>query len=147
METQEYTSRRVVDSPDEIDGIRVENDYEGIRKAMDNGESVMHWEGGSSMFPILMHGEYCKIVPLSKEAAKVGDAVFCALTDKFGSKHYMVHRCTDIVKRHIKGHEYENWYRIESTWGELYGWTNEVYGVAHSTNAFEKQALEWDKEE
>ena len=136
------TPRVIVEAPSEIEGLRVENNYQAIREAMDEGETIMHWEGGFSMHPILMNGEYCKIVPLQKcDGIEKGDAVFCAFNDKEGVKHYMVHRCTDIVTRKDENGDNEKWYRIESTWGDLYGWTNEVYGKALSTNVFEKVAL------
>lgn len=75
--------------------------------------------------------EYCKITPIeSKKDAKIGDCVFCRLMN--GS--FMVHRITDKVKREFEG----TWYKIGNTWDETYGWTKEVFGIAESTDIFEK---------
>ena len=49
--------------PKDIDGFRVVQEGEEIFKALQNGETVMHWESGNSMFPILKNREYCKIIP------------------------------------------------------------------------------------
>ena len=71
--------KRIVNEPQEIDGLRVVQDSEEIYRALKQGETVMHWESGSSMFPILMHLEYCRIRPLQEgEEPNAGDAVFCS---------------------------------------------------------------------
>ena len=118
-----------------IDGFRVIDDYEQIKTAIDNGETIMHYEFGDSMFPILMNGEYCKIIPTNKNDINVGDAVFCKMDyRKIGyGEVFMVHRCTDIVDS-----EGERFFKIESTSGTLYGWTTEVYAKCESTSYFER---------
>ena len=50
--------RKYVKSPKEIDNIKVIQDGQKIKEALLNGETVMHWEYGDSMYPILMSGEY-----------------------------------------------------------------------------------------
>ena len=123
--------RRIVNGPEKLDGFRVVSNGTEILDALRNGETVMHWETGDSMFPILMSREYCKIRPLGEgEEANVGDAVFCT----FNGKYHMVHRCSDKYNRN--GRVY---YQISTTGGEVYGWTSEVWGVAESTDIFQKE--------
>ena len=50
--------REVVNEPKELNGYRVVQEGEDIMKALTNGETVMHWEAGDSMFPLIMHMEY-----------------------------------------------------------------------------------------
>lgn len=120
---------RQVNRPAEVDGYRVVDDGEEIRQALVNGESVMHWEAGNSMFPILKHMEYCLIRPIkSPDEVMVGEPVFCT----FHGQYHMVHRCTDKYERN--GVTY---FQISTTDGRVYGWTNEVWGVAQSTNVFQ----------
>ena len=136
--------RKIVDRPEYIDDVRVVNDYEEILKAMENGETIMHFEWGDSLYPILQNGEYCKITPLNdKVKVNVGDPVFChfvyPLTDGGTGDFYMVHRCTDMYKRGDV-----TYYKIESTDNQFYGWTKDVYGVAESTNVFQDEKILWE---
>ena len=125
---------RIVNEPKEIDGLRVIEDGEEMKQALLNGETIMHWEAGNSMAPILMHLEYCKIRPIkSVEEVNIGDPVFCS----FRGQYHMVHRCTDKYVR-----DGVTYFQISSTSGTVYGWTQEVWGIAESTNVFQ----EWTKE-
>lgn len=63
----ENANKRYVDSPKEIDGIRVVQDDLGILEALKRGETVLHWESGNSMYPILfkiMQYLYTKMLKL-----------------------------------------------------------------------------------
>ena len=130
--------KRVVNNPETIDGLRVVQDSEEIYRALKQGETVMHWESGSSMFPILMHLEYCRIRPLQEgEEPNVGDAVFCSFHGQF----FMVHRCIDKVRRGDKV-----WYKIGTTGNTVYGWTDEVHGIAYSTDVYQEWTDEMEEE-
>jgi len=122
--------RKYVNNPPEIDGIRVVQDGLDIMKALVTGETVLHWEFGNSMFPILMSGEYCKIRPITNpNEVNIGDPVFCS----FQGQYFMVHRCIDKVER-----DGAMWFKIGTTGNTVYGWTDEVYGIAEPTNIFQE---------
>ena len=55
--------KEIVNQPKELKGYRVVQDGDDIMKALMDGETVMHWESGYSMYPLLSHLEYCKISP------------------------------------------------------------------------------------
>jgi len=130
--------KRIVNQPKEIDGFRVVQDGFEMMKALVTGETIMHWESGNSMFPILMSEEYCKIRPVTDpNEVNVGDAVFCS----FRGQYFMVHRCIDKVER-----DDTIWFKIGTTGSMIYGWTNEVYGIAESTNIFQERLEEEEKE-
>jgi hypothetical protein len=135
-------ARQVVDNPKELEGLRVVQDGEEIYNAIINGESVMHWEAGNSMFPFLMHLEYCKISPIKKEDVVAGMPVFCHFYYRNEEGNvadlYMVHRCTEVVKR-----DGEYYFRIDGTDNTHFGWTSDVYGVAESTNIFQDEKALW----
>lgn len=133
--------KEYVDEPDFIHGLRVVQDGTEIYNALLKKETVMHWESGDSMYPILMDMEYCRIEPLKGEKPIVGDAVFCIVqfqpTDSEPVNVPMVHRCGEIVER-----DGETYYKIESTNGYVFGWTKHVFGIAHSTNIFQKYGID-----
>jgi len=135
--------REIVNEPKELQGYRVVQDGEEICKALQNGETVMHWEAGYSMHPLLMHMEYCKIQPIEKHKVNAGDPVFCKFDyfDKEDGKYkeaYMVHRCTEVFVRN------DEWYfKIEGTDGTFFGWTKDVYGKADRTNVFQDEMALW----
>lgn len=134
----ENANKRYVDSPKEIDGIRVVQDDLGILEALKRGETVLHWESGNSMYPILQNMEYCKICPTKPKDVRKGDPVFCSFNYIHPETHteekaYMVHRCTDIYNR-----DSVLYFKIETTDGYCYGWTKDVYGIAKSTNIFQQ---------
>jgi len=121
--------RIIVGDVEEIDGIRVVQDYGLIMEAIKNKETVYHWEWGNSLAPLINNGEFCKIEPCAPIDVKRGDAVFCVLYDKFA----MVHLVLEISRCGYNG---ELWFKIGSTDGEVYGWTQDVYGIARGTNIF-----------
>ena len=57
---------RFVNSPKEIDGIEVVQDINEAVKAINEGRTVCRYEWGDSMTPILRHGEYAKLIPISE---------------------------------------------------------------------------------
>ena len=124
--------RKIVNSPTTLkingDELRVVQDNEEILKCLKNGETVVHWEGGYSLHPIIQNMEYCKISPIKTEDVKVGMCVFCCLEN--GT--LMVHRVNDIITRNgVK------WFKIGDTWDTTYGWTPNVFGLAESTDYFQ----------
>ena len=134
--------REIVNQPEELNGYRVVQDGKEIYEALQKGETVMHWEAGDSMYPILMHMEYCKIHPVEKHAVKQGDAVFCKFyyrgEDQEIHEIYMVHRCTEVF---VRGGEY--YFKIEGTNNQYFGWTKDVYGIAERTNIFQDEEALW----
>ena len=131
--------KRIVNQPENVDGYRVVQEGEDVYKALKEGEIVMHWEAGNSMYPLLKHMEYCKIIPLGETVLNkefvIGKPVFCHFVYPDGDKLidvYMVHRWTEIYER-----DGELYFRIEGTDGTHFGWTKDVYGIAESTNVFE----------
>lgn len=127
-----------VDNPETIDGFKVVNDENEILKCLQNNETIMHYEFGDSLFPILKSGEYCRIRPTKPKDVRKGDPVFCSFDYIHPETHteekaYMVHRCTDIYNR-----DGVLYFKIETTGGYCYGWTKDVYGIAESTNIFQQ---------
>ena len=103
-------------------------DYEEIKKNLENGNSVVHWEEGTSLYPIIKDREYCLIKPIkSIDDIKLGDCVFCLVRG-----YYMVHRVIDIIVHPTEGKYLE----IGDTWNNVFGWTQNVYGIATSTGFF-----------
>lgn len=132
----------LVKHPETLDGFRVVQDNDEIREAMLNGETVMHWEYGESMSPMLPNKGYCRIEPITDiNTIKVGDAVFCKVNGYLMVHMVWIASNMDQEKTH---------FLIGSTNGSLYGWTTEVYGIAYATpyvedideteNIFEKNA-------
>ncbi len=138
-------AKEIVNSPKEINGLRVVQDGKEIMEALINGERVMHWESGFSMHPLLQNMEYCIIYPLKTPVLNkdfvLGKPVFChfsyPLREGGVGDFYMVHRCTEIYDR-----DGEQYFRIEGTDGRQFGWTKDVYGYAKSTNIFELNPYE-----
>lgn len=136
----------IVNNPDELQGFRVVQRGEDIKKALENGETIMHWESGDSMFPLLKNMEYCKITPVKEvyntinikgDDFFVGKPVFCSF-DYNGMTYYMVHRCTEVYRRYD-----DLYFKIESTDNQCFGWTKNVYGIAESTNIFQDESILW----
>ncbi len=135
-------AKEIVNEPKELNGYRVVQDGKEIYEALSKGETVMHWEAGDSMYPILMHMEYCKIRPVEKHSVNKGDAVFCKFCyrgdDNQIHDFYMVHRCTEVF---VRGGEY--YFKIEGTNNQYFGWTKDVYGIAERTNIFQDESVLW----
>lgn len=126
---------RIVNEPTEINGRRVVQEWEEIEEALKNGETVYHWEAGTSMKPLINHMEYCEIKPCVREDVKRGDAVFCIMTDDNGYRYGMVHQVWEISNC---GHGEDLWFKIGSTGTSVFGWTKEVCGIARGTDIFQE---------
>lgn len=125
---------RVVNDPEYIDELRVVQDSYEIADALENGETVMHWELGDSMAPIINNAEYCRIEPVSDLTdIKVGDAVFCKVDG-----YHMVHQVICISN---SGHDGKPWFKIGSTDKTVFGWTQEVFGKAYGTDIFQSEKV------
>lgn len=117
-----------VNSPKNIDGIEVVQENEAILEHLIHGDSVYHWERGESMEPVLHDKEYCLIKPIPKDyEIKQGDAVFCNVNG------YLMTHIVWMVSNTAK----TPYYLIGSTSGSLYGWTNQVFGIAYGTRILE----------
>jgi len=140
--------KEIVNQPEEINGIRVVQDEKEILSALQNGETIMHYEFGNSLFPILKSGEYCRIRPIGEitvgidKELIIGKPVFChfvyPIKEGGYGDFYMVHRCTEIIER-----DGELYFRIEGTDGTNFGWTKDVYGIAESTGIFQDESVLW----
>jgi hypothetical protein len=138
--------KTIVNEPKELEGFRVVQEGKEILEALKNGETVMHWESGYSMHPIISHMEYCKITPIGEIVDKaffVGKPVFChfvyPLKEGGYGDFYMVHRCTEVIER-----DGEIYFRIDSTDGNCFGWTKDVYGIAENTGYFQDEKVLWN---
>jgi hypothetical protein len=139
---------RIVNEPQEIDGIRVVQDGEEIANALRHGETVYHWEAGDSMTPIIRHMEYCKIIPCNPIDINRGDAVFCRIVDPNTNEgYYMVHQVWEISNC---SHDHRRWFKIGSTGTSIFGWSCEVLGKAYGTDIFQEVTQEirdqWEAE-
>jgi hypothetical protein len=125
---------KIVESPKEINGITVVQDIREAMECLKNSETIARFEWGNSMFPILNSGEYAIVTPVNKlkhgiGSVEKGDAVLCSVNGIL-----MTHRVIDVVKTPYRG----VWFKIGDTHATIYGWTQDVYGVAESTNIFER---------
>lgn len=125
---------RIVNEPQEIDGIRVIQDPYEMEQALKNGESFYHWEAGESMKPLINHMEYCFVRPCVPVQVKRGDAVFCVLESEMG-EWPMVHQVWEISDA---SHTNELWFKIGSTGTSIFGWTKKVYGIAKGTDIYQE---------
>lgn len=130
---------RIVNEPETIDGLRVIQDPYEMEQALKNGESFYHWEFGDSMSPLIRNREYCLVRPCAPTEVKRGDAVFCILRGENGSWP-MVHQVWEISDA---SHTGELWFKIGSTGTSIFGWTNEVYGIAKGTDIFQEFTDKW----
>lgn len=135
--------KRIVNEPKEIDGIRVVQDSFEMVEALMNGETIYHWEFGTSLAPLINNGEYCKITPCSPIDVKRGDCVFCIIRSQNGQGFPMVHQVWEISDC---GYDKERWFKIGSTMSTIFGWTKEVYGIARGTNIYQEVTDEILKE-
>lgn len=129
--------KRFVNSPKEIDGIEVVQDINEAVKATNEGRTVCRYEYGDSMTPILRHGEYAKLIPISENTEiKRGDAVLCKLDNEydFSAPFYMTHMVWEISNSSYNG---KPWYKIGSSSTSIYGWTQDIYALAVGMNVFE----------
>lgn len=125
--------KKFVDSPSKIEiegqNLEVIQDYSNLIKSVANGKTVVHWESGDSLFPLIQDMEYCKISPIDKDDITVGMCVLCVIED-VGP---MIHRVVDVVER-----DNEKWFKIGDTLNNVYGWTTNVIGLAEHTNIFQE---------
>lgn len=131
-------SKTIVNSPTEINGVRVVQDEREVLEALNNGEIICRFEWGDSMHPILKNGEYAKLIPI-KDMTKVkrGDAVFCKIKDEeSGGEYYMTHMVWEISTSSHDGNE-KPWFKIGSSMTTIFGWTQDVYAIAIGMNVFE----------
>lgn len=129
--------KRFVNSPKEIDGIEVVQDIDEAVKETNEGRTVCRYEWGDSMTPILRHGEYAKLIPISENTEiKRGDAVLCKLDNEYDSStpFYMTHMVWEISNSSYNG---KPWYKIGSSSTSIYGWTQDIYALAVGMNVFE----------
>lgn len=128
---------QIVNRPEKINGIKVVDDYAEIYSELLKGNEVYHWEEGDSMAPILENMEYCKITPISSiDEVKLGDPVFCKIKAYGGSEYYMVHMVLLISNKASDGEG--KWFQIGNTSGDIYGWTQDIYGIARGTDIFQE---------
>lgn len=82
---------------------------------LQNGETFVTSEKGSSMVPLIKSGQDHKLAPVLIEDVKIGDIVYC----KIGTRYY-----THIVKakNDVKG------CLIGNNRGGINGWTKAIYG-------------------
>lgn len=106
-----------VKNPQTLDGLKVVNNHQEMVEIISKGETIAHFEWGDSMSPILVDGQYCRLVK-TNETPQVGDAVFCCVNGQ-----WMTHMVW-VVNRH-SGQCF-----IGSTSGSLYGWTDEILAIA-----------------
>ena len=133
---------RIVNEPQEIDGIRVVQDAEEMEMALKNGESFYHWEFGDSLSPIIRNREYILIKPCVPTDVKRGDCVFCIIEDEYGHEYPMVHQVWEISDA---SHTNELWFKIGSTHSSIFGWTKRVYGIAKGTDIYQEMTPKWQE--
>ena len=91
------------------------------------------------MTPILRHGEYAKLIPISENTEiKRGDAVLCKLDNEYDSStpFYMTHMVWEISTSSHDGDK-KPWFKIGSSMTTIFGWTQDVYAIALGMNVFE----------
>lgn len=126
---------KIVNRPEFINGIKVAKNYSEVIEALKNGESVMHFEFGDSLKPLLNSGEYAFIKPCNPNDVKRGDCVFCLINDEYGNEYPMVHQVWEISDA---SHTNELWFKIGSTGTSIFGWSNKVYGIAKGTDIYQE---------
>jgi hypothetical protein len=82
---------------------------------LQNGETFVTSEKGSSMVPLIKSGQSHKISPILIEDVKVGDIVYC----RVGTRYY-----THLVK----ALDSKKGCLIGNNKGRINGWTKNVYG-------------------
>lgn len=131
--------RRIIEGDqDYIDGIKVVQENDEILEELLKGNTVLHWEFGDSMSPLIRNTEYCKIAPCNPIDIHEGDAVFCDIEYE-GHAYLMVHM---VGKISTASHEGCRWFQIVSTNGTIFGWTRNVYGKAVGTDIFQNARYE-----
>lgn len=81
---------------------------------LQNNETFITSEGGSSMSPLIKSGQNHKLAPTKIEDCEIGDIVYCKVKGNF---------FTHLVK--AKG---ERGLLIGNNKGGINGWTKQIYG-------------------
>lgn len=122
--------REIVESPKEVCGIKVVNDIVSAVKELKKDKSIVRYERGNSLAPIINDGEYCIVQPISDVSEiKSGDVVLCEVNG-----HLMTHMVHIVSSANCN----KPYFLIGSSDLYMYGWTDKVYGIAFGTNVFEK---------
>lgn len=118
----------LVNLPLLIDGVPVIQDIEEAVNAIKGGNTVARFEWGDSMTPILVNGQYGKLIPIPfmHRNPQSGDAVLCKVGDT-----WMTHMVWIVNKASGKC-------LIGSTQGHLYGWATEVVAIVEPLPYIEK---------
>ncbi len=82
---------------------------------LQNGESFKTSEKGNSMVPLIKSGQEHLLTPITLEAVKVGDIVYCKVKGNF---------YTHLVK----AIDPKKGCQIGNNKGNINGWTKQVYG-------------------
>ncbi|MBR6516925.1 MAG: hypothetical protein IKT40_08845 [Bacilli bacterium] len=123
-----------VQNPEKVNGVQVVNDAFQAIALLEDGHAVARFEFGDSMSPLLKSGEYCILEPMRDNMeAEIGDAVFCNVNG-----YVMTHMVLMKAKNDADDKPY---YQIGSTSGDIYGWTNVIYAIAHGTRVLEKESF------
>lgn len=134
METVE--GKKFVRQPKELFGFPVIQQESDLVNALTQGLTVARFEFGDSLSPIINSGEYCILKPISEnDEIKVGDVIFGLVRSFGGNYAYMTHMVLNISD---SGYGKTKWYQIGSSWGDIFGWTNQILAKAEGTNVFEK---------
>ena len=122
---------KTVSSPKFINDVIVVNEiYEAVSYLKENKKPIARFEFGDSMQPILKNGEYCIITPIeSLNDVNVGDAVLCEVNG-YLMTHMVISKSTASNRT--------PYFLIGDTNMNIYGWTNNIYGIAHGTSYIEK---------
>lgn len=116
--------------PEEIDGINVIQDLTIAMDCLSHGETIARYEFGDSMSPILISGQFCKLIPIKEgDEIKQGDCVFAEVGLMVGT--HMVWMISESNEK--------KYYCIATTSGRIIGWTDKIIakavGIPHVVNA------------
>lgn len=120
--------------PDKIDGIDVVQDIFVAMDCLTKGQTIVRYEFGDSMTPILTSGQFCKLIPISEvDEIKQGDCVFAVVNGSIGT--HMVWMVSE--------NEAGKFYCIATTQGTVIGWTDEILaksiGIPHYVKESKKK--------
>lgn len=110
----------IVKNPEKLDGLRVINDINEAVNVLQNGETICRFEYGSSMHPIAVSGQYCRLEPLHGEIPNIGDMVLNCLGDDYIWNTHMVWNVNKATGYILIGDSHHN----------LFGWTNKYVALA-----------------
>lgn len=99
-------------------------------KQLRQGKTVLRYEWGDSMLPLLQSGEYCKLIPKEKTTINVGDAVFCEVNGCVMT--HMVMMISNIQDKPMYLIGSPN-FNHETNSFPIYGWTSNIFAKAIGT--------------